>query len=237
VSNENSEDSPDNEFSMNTPDPEGVQRLMQQGAALSHRSPKRWVKAFLRHLARCGNVTVASAKAGIHRGTVCRRLKADPAFAEAFAQADEAYTDALEAEADRRALGYPEPLHYKGRISGSWVKDGKPCEPGVEGSQFIPETITRYSDRLLVARLAARRPEKYGGKASQPAQTAPQIAVQINCSPAEQAAHKIALADSMQAIIDRLRTEGQAVLAGTSPPTLPALPSPNPRIENGNGKA
>jgi hypothetical protein len=220
---------------MSTPDPAEVEKLMQQGAALSHRSPKRWVKPFLRYLSKTGNVTLSAAKAGIHRGTVTRRLKADPKFAEAFAEADEKYTDALEAEADRRALGYAEPLHYKGRICGAWIgADGKPCEPGTEGARLVPETITRYSDRLLVARLAARRPEKYGGKASQPAQVPVSVAVQVNVSPRDEAAHKIALADSMQAIIDRLRTEGHAVLAGTS--ALPALPSVAPR-ENGNGQA
>ena len=103
---------------------------------------------FLEILAATGNVSRAAATSGISRGTLYAERERDSAFAAAWLEAIEAATDALEAEARRRAIEGVEVTVVQG---GRLVHDdaGKPL------------TIRRYSDSLLALLLRAHRPEKY----------------------------------------------------------------------------
>lgn len=117
---------------------------MSQGRALATRTRTR----FLEELAQSGNVTLAAQAAGSNRNTFYEHRKADDAFAADWDEALEIATDALEAEARRRALhGVEEPLVSKGRILRD--DDGNPV------------VIRRYSDSLMQMLLRAHRPEKY----------------------------------------------------------------------------
>jgi hypothetical protein len=97
---------------------------------------------FLALLAETGYVDQASKAAGFpRRQTVYEWREADPDFAQAWDDALEAYTQALEAEADRRGMrGVPEPVYWRGEQVG---------------------TVQKYSDVLLMFRLNGMRPEKY----------------------------------------------------------------------------
>lgn len=100
---------------------------------------------FLACLARGMSVAAAAQSTGVPRQTVYK-WRAHPAFAEAWAEAIETATDRLEDEARRRALeGVKKPVYRNGQIVG-YVKNP--------------------SDRLLMALLAAERPEKF--RAAQP---------------------------------------------------------------------
>jgi hypothetical protein len=104
-------------------------------------------EGFLKALAGIGNVTGAAVVAGTSRTRVYELRKADPAFAAAWDEAEEIATDALEAEAWRRAVdGVSEPVVSSGRIVRD--DDGQPI------------AIRRYSDHLLLALLKARRPAR-----------------------------------------------------------------------------
>ncbi|MDF1791455.1 MAG: hypothetical protein P1U88_06060 [Thalassobaculaceae bacterium] len=74
------------------------------------------------------------------------QLKAeDPGFAEEWADALEIATDALDAEARRRAIdGVETPRFHQGRVAG---------------------TVRRYSDTLLMFLLRAHRPKLYRERA------------------------------------------------------------------------
>ena len=96
--------------------------------------------AFLAALARSGNVTGACKAAGVGRTTVYEWKEKDDAFVLAFKQAELASIDVLEEEARRRALGYDcQQLGKDGRI----------------------QTVTRYSDLLLIFLLKGAAPERY----------------------------------------------------------------------------
>jgi len=100
---------------------------------------------FLQALANTGSVTAAIAVAGSSRTRVYELRKADPAFAAAWDEAEEAAVDRLEDEARRRAVeGIPEPLVSAGKL--------------VRDDQGQPIVVRRYSDHLLLALLKARRP-------------------------------------------------------------------------------
>ena len=96
---------------------------------------------FLETLRKTGNVTEAARVARISRNTVYTHRHADPVFAEAWDDAEEEATDALEYEARRRAVhGVERPVVYKGEVVA---------------------TIPEYSDRLMELLLKAHRPEKF----------------------------------------------------------------------------
>ncbi len=79
--------------------------------------------AFLTAYAREGNVTAAAAAAGIKRQTHQSWLEEDDLYRSRFAAACEEATDALEAEARRRALyGVDEDVSHEGR--GWWGLGG-----------------------------------------------------------------------------------------------------------------
>lgn len=92
---------------------------------------------FLATLAETGIVSAAVKAAGVARSTAYEWRENDPAFAAAWASAEETATDALEAEARRRAIdGWDEPVFQGGKDVG---------------------TIRRYSDRMLEILLKGHR--------------------------------------------------------------------------------
>ena len=100
-----------------------------------------WKPAFLTSLATTGNVTSSAAAAGITRACAYQARKEDEAFAERWDEASEEASDALEAEARRRAMqGTEKPVFYQGEQCG---------------------TIREFSDTLLIVLLKANRPQKF----------------------------------------------------------------------------
>jgi hypothetical protein len=81
-------------------------------------------------------------RALITRATVYRRRNADPAFARLWDEALQIAGDLLEEEADRRGRhGWEENVWHKGCVVGT-----RRC----------------FSDRMLMFRLKALKPERYG---------------------------------------------------------------------------
>ena len=102
---------------------------------------KKRQDAFLKEFKICATVTHAVRAAGIGRQTHYDWLKKDEEYQVAFAEAEIAATDALVAEARRRATeGVEEPVYYKGEVVG---------------------TIQKYSDTLLIFLLKGALPEVY----------------------------------------------------------------------------
>lgn len=96
-----------------------------------------WLAAF----EEAGTVTKGCKDSGIPRSTVYVWRQHDEAFALAWADIEEATTEAMEREAYRRAVeGVSEPLVSAGKL--------------VTNTQ-------KFSDTLLIFMLKARRPEKY----------------------------------------------------------------------------
>ncbi len=102
---------------------------------------KRRQDAFLKEFKICATVTHAAKLANIGRQTHYDWLRKDEEYQVAFAEAEIAATDALVAEARRRATeGVEEPFYYKGEVVG---------------------TIQKYSDTLLIFLLKGALPEIY----------------------------------------------------------------------------
>ena len=102
---------------------------------------QRKQSAFLAAFAEHATVAAAAKAAHVGRRTHYNWLETDDAYAARFKDVDESVTEALEAEARRRAQhGVDEPVHYQGKKV---------------------DTIRRYSDTLLIFLLKARRPEMY----------------------------------------------------------------------------
>lgn len=133
-----------------------------------------WAEYFLLSLSECGNVTQAAKDAGISRMTAYRHRERDAEFAEAWDDAVEEGTDALEAEARRRAMqGVEEPVYYKGYVVGH---------------------VQKFSDTLLIFLLKAYRPETFRdnfdlSKIAMQLGLAAQQNAQLSESPAQPAAH------------------------------------------------
>lgn len=102
-------------------------------------------KDFLVQFAVYGNVSTASAIAGVERRAVYRWQEMDDEFAAAYREAELTATETLEAEARRRAV---EGVTTETPI----IRDGRVIDTIVE---------TKYSDTLLIFLLKARAPEKY----------------------------------------------------------------------------
>lgn len=120
--------------------------------------------AFLGAFEVMGTITAAAQKAGIDRSTHYHWLATDPKYAEAFDEAVDVAAEQLEAEARRRAVkGIDVPVIYQGKPVGVWVDmAGRPVELGDPAAEaFIPLTVKRYSDELLIVLLKALKPEKY----------------------------------------------------------------------------
>lgn len=137
--------------------------------------------AFFAAYAVCGEVSTAAKAAGLDRNQVYLKAKADPAVAQRFADAKAEFADSLKAEALRRARegtrkllfhqGAPVyltrfKLDENGRPERS--EDGKPIvEYQVdENGRPIQAYESAFSDRLLLAMLAANAPDEYATKSN-----------------------------------------------------------------------
>ena len=77
---------------------------------------QRKQSAFLAAFAEHATIAAAATAAHVARRTHYNWLEADEAYAARFQDVDEGVTEALEAEARRRAqLGVDEPVHYQGK--------------------------------------------------------------------------------------------------------------------------
>lgn len=115
------------------------------------RTPRRtskadWADRFFKAFAEEATIAAACAKAKVGRTTVHDRRKRDPVFAQRFLDADEAITEAMEAELYRRAVhGVEQPVFQNGKLVG---------------------TVRKFSDVLLIFGLKARRPDIYRDRIS-----------------------------------------------------------------------
>ncbi|GBR23096.1 cytochrome P450 [Komagataeibacter nataicola] len=106
-------------------------------------------EVFLEHLRKTSNVSESARVAVVGRTTVHEWRDQDPAFAAAWDDAIDEATDALEAEARRRAVdGHEEYVISMGQI----VRDPETGEPLKQ---------KKYSDALTTLLLKAHRPEKF----------------------------------------------------------------------------
>jgi hypothetical protein len=96
-----------------------------------------WLEAFEKR----GTVVAACKTAGVGRTTAYEWRQKDEAFALAWADIEEATTEAMEREAFRRGV--------EGTV-----------EPLVSAGKHVTD-VKKYSDTLLIFMLKARRPEKY----------------------------------------------------------------------------
>jgi hypothetical protein len=97
---------------------------------------------FLALLSEGVSVCEACARAGMPRRSAYARRRDDKAFATLWGEALAMAADTLEAEADRRGRdGWSEDVYYRGQVVGQ---------------------RRRYSDRMLIFRLRALKPERYG---------------------------------------------------------------------------
>jgi transposase-like protein len=111
------------------PDRAGTQRTEEKRAA------------FLAVLAKGYSVTAAVEAAGLARSTVYAWRESDPAFAQAWEEAEESGTDRLEDVAYQRATdGVLEPVYQGGRLVGE---------------------VRKVSDTLAIFLLKGRRPWKF----------------------------------------------------------------------------
>ncbi|MFT9366503.1 MULTISPECIES: hypothetical protein [Gluconobacter] len=112
----------------------------------STRNPR---EIFLQHLRKTSNISESARIALIDRATAYKWREADPEFARAWEDAIDEATDALEAEARRRALdGHEEYVISMGQI----VRDPETGKPLMQ---------RKFSDSLTTLLLKAHRPEKY----------------------------------------------------------------------------
>lgn len=115
-------------------------------------------RAFLSAFAKTGNVTLACIAARIVRQTHYNWLERLPKYKLAFQRAEDEAADYLEAEARRRATdGIDEPVIYQGEVMGQKVE----YNDTPEKNHFIPLTVKKYSDTLLIFLLKGARPQKY----------------------------------------------------------------------------
>lgn len=111
----------------------------------------RWTSrrraAFLVALADTGNVSAACRAAKVSRSRAYELKSFDKGFAEEWEEALETATDAMDADARRRAVeGVETPHFHQGRVCG---------------------TVRKYSDSLLMFLLRAHRPERYRERTAQ----------------------------------------------------------------------
>ena len=118
------------------------------GHAVTDGSKAKAREVFLAKLAAGYSVKAAVAESTMSRAWFYRERCDDPMFADAWDEALEEGTDALEDEALRRGRdGVEEPIITMGKVA----RDD-------EGNVL---TVKRYSDGLLTLLLKARRPDKF----------------------------------------------------------------------------
>jgi hypothetical protein len=122
-----------------------------------------WREPFLLALASSGNISHACSEAGIDRKTAYNRKRDDAGFRARWSDAINEAADLLELEARRRAHdGVNEPVVFQGEVAGQWVDEGgETCQKGTPGARFVPLTIKRYSDTLLIFLMKGTRPKKW----------------------------------------------------------------------------
>lgn len=104
-------------------------------------------REFIRVLCETGNVTESARAIGVQPQVMYRIKDRDEEFREAWDLALDEGTDALEAEARRRAVeGVDRPIYQRGELVGY---------------------ERQYSDQLLIRLLEAHKPEKYRHRAEQ----------------------------------------------------------------------
>ena len=117
-----------------------------------HRWTAERQRRFLEHLAETGNVSRSVKLVGTSATRVYALRHNDPAFRQAWDEAEEVAGGRLEAEAWRRAVdGFDEPVVSAGKL--------------VRDENDNPVMLRRYSDTLLIALLKAHRPQKFDRRA------------------------------------------------------------------------
>ena len=102
--------------------------------------------AFLTAYAELGDLAKAVRASGVPRQNHYHWLRWLDGYKDAFTQAEVIAADVMESEAFRRAVdGVEKPVHYKGERV---------------------DTVTEYSDTLLIFKLKGARPEKYKDNAA-----------------------------------------------------------------------
>jgi hypothetical protein len=106
------------------------------------------LQQFLEHLAETGNVSRSYKLVGTSAARIYTLRNNDPAFRQAWDEAESIAADRLEEEAWRRAVtGFDEPVVSAGKLARD--EDGNAI------------MVRRYSDMLLLALLRAHRPAKF----------------------------------------------------------------------------
>lgn len=122
---------------------EAIKRTEERGGRRppTNRFTEQKGAEFIRHLREGATVVLAAHLVGLSRTTLYQKRVEDPEFSSAWDVAYEQGTDALEAEAERRAVkGVTKPVYHKGEVCGH---------------------VQEFSDILLIFLLKARRPEKF----------------------------------------------------------------------------
>lgn len=92
------------------------------------------------------------------------QLSSDEEFALAVQTIVDITNEHLVMEARRRAIGYEEPVVYQGKIQGQWLDaKGRPCAPDAPDARYVPTTVTKFSDNLLMFLIKGRMPEYRDG--------------------------------------------------------------------------
>lgn len=123
----------------------------------------KWKKVFIAKLREIGIVVRAREAANISVKALYDARRRDKEFAREWDEALEDSTQALEAEAFRRAYhGVDEPVFFQGQLAGDWYnRDGQIVPKGTPDAVFVPHTIKKHSDILMMFLLKARRPNVY----------------------------------------------------------------------------
>ena len=110
--------------------------------------------AFLEAYRKVGTVSAGARVAGIDRSTHQRRVKADPKYAAAFADAHADFCELLEQEIVRRGVvGWDEPVVYQGQYQHH-------TDPSTGQQRQV--VVRKFDSILLLARANAEMPTKYG---------------------------------------------------------------------------
>lgn len=123
--------------------------------------PHVWKAGFIEHLRKHGNISAAARSVNVERKAAYDAKQTDLDFAAQWEDAIEEATDALEAEARRRAL--------EGILVESYDKDGN-----------LRSTRMEYSDTLMIVLLKAHRPEKFKERFSGEVNTKGSLTVDIS---------------------------------------------------------
>ena len=170
-----------------------------------------WKPAFLTALAEVPVLRHACEAANVHRDTVLKARKADPAFDEQVENAMEAGIDRAEQEAFRRAVvGFEEPVVHQGVRSLRYQHDeqgrlildadGKPLPMVDDRGQPVPLTVRKHSDTLLSLVLKGRRKRVYADRTELTGADGGPVATTDATQRATRAATLLTLAEARKAL-------------------------------------